>query len=188
MKKKIIIFGSLAVALTIGGVCGYHLLSTNNQDVNNNSNVNNENTNDNDLFFNIGDIPEENKYYLKTDFALTYEPTIDYLTENADLIVVGSFNKNIDSYVSGANIFTSTLIDVDKVIKNDTDLNITDNLTFERMGGVVTLEEYVDDNETVKPNEFADIDKDEMKNYYVIQDTEPIKTTSNAKSISQKNT
>lgn len=105
--------------------------------------------------------------------CFAFEPTIENLYKNSDIIIVGTYSSSGKVYVDGFNIRTEAKFDVDKVIKNTTKINVDNEVVFSRSGGILTLDKYLEDSQTMIKGEFADISEENRKDYYVIQAYDP---------------
>lgn len=117
---------------------------------------------------------EEETVSQNTSFA--YRPTIENLYKNADVVIIGKYNSDIKTYAKGINIYTQTKFNVTQVIKNTTKFNLGKSITFDRTGGVMTLDKYINNNSTIIDGKFTEIDSIDRKNYYVIQEYGPENT------------
>lgn len=102
-----------------------------------------------------------------------YELTIENLYKYADIVLIGTYDSNGKVYTNGINIYTETNFNVDKVIKNTISLNIGQKVTFNRNGGTLTLDKYMQNNQTIKEGEFENIAEENRKDYYIIQEYGP---------------
>ena len=118
-------------------------------------------------------IDSDKIFYIYGEGMFIYEPTIENLYENADLVMIGKFNKNVETYVPGVSIHTKIQFDTVKILKNTSDVNVDDNVIVDTLGGAVTLSEYMNNNHTVKDGEFENVSPKERSNYYVIQEYAP---------------
>lgn len=115
-------------------------------------------------------------FYEKTNLKgamLGYRPTIENLYKHSNIIVVGKYESDIDTYADGILIWTKTKFKVLNVIKNTTESEISEDIVIDRTGGVLTLDKYMDNNPTIREDEFTDIAEEDRKNYYVIQEFAP---------------
>ena len=137
----------------------------------NNNMVQKENINISQVLTNIDD---EKVFYEKTktseELSFEYEPTIENLYKNADIVVIGTYNSDEKMYKDGTNIYTKTKFDVSKIIKNTTKFDVSKEVVFDRQGGVLTLDEYLKNNMAIKKGEFKDIKEEDRKDYYIIQE------------------
>ena len=102
-----------------------------------------------------------------------YEPSIENLYKYADIVLIGSFDCNIKSFVNLIEIYTETKFNTIQVLKNETDIDVSQSVVFNRCGGIMTLDKYMADNDTIRPDEFTDIPEDERDEYYVIHSYGP---------------
>lgn len=122
---------------------------------------------------NVGSITEDKKIYITSEYMFAYRPTVEKLYKNADVVVIGKYNSDLNTSVKGINISTETQFNVSKVIKNTTKLDVNKSVIFNRSGGTVSLDKYMDNNSTIKEGEFENIKANERKKYYVIQEYGP---------------
>ncbi len=151
----------------------------------NNKNPSNINSNsvdkNNNVKLNIAEVLKKvnkNKIFYKKvttseNAMFAYRPTIENLYKHADLVVIGKYDTDLKIYTTGVNICTQTKFNVSKVIKNTTNLNVSKHVTFNRTGGVLSLDKYMDNNPTIRDDEFKNIKVSERKNYYIIQEYGP---------------
>lgn len=172
MKKKTILIGSLATisCVIIIGASAKMLHTPDIDLASSSSNFIEEKINEND---NVQEIAEDKKIYIDTELMLAFEPTIENLYKNSDIIVVGTYNSSGETYTDGSNIRTETKFNVDKVIKNTTNIDVDSEVMFSRTGGTLTLDKYLESNPMMKKGAFEDIKETERKDYYVIQDYGP---------------
>jgi len=138
----------------------------------------------------IAKVLKENKedkvFYVTSEYALGLEPTLDYLYKKSDIIVVGTFEKDSKSYVSEGTIRTKTTFNTVKVLKNDSKTDVSETVTFERLGGVMNLSDYLMNNISVRKDEFTNIDKNARSSYYVVQEFAPNNQLNFADTIGNK--
>ena len=125
--------------------------------------------------------------YIKSEFSFEYEPTIENLYKNADVVIIGTFDSNLKTYVDGVNIHTQTKFNTSKVLKNETKLEVKENVTFDRIGGIMTLSDYMKNNNTIRKDEFTDISEKARNDYYVVQEFAPDNKLDFASSNDQNN-
>lgn len=116
------------------------------------------------------------KVIISESTSFAYRPTIENLYKNADAVIIGKYNSDIKTYVKGISICTQTKFNVSQVIKNTTKLDIGKTITFDRTGGVMTLDNYMNNNSTIIDGKFTEINSNDRKNYYVIQEFGPENT------------
>lgn len=121
----------------------------------------------------LKEIDKDKIKYVSSAFSFAYKPTIENLYKNSDIVIIGTFDSNLKTYTLGINIRTETKFETLKVLKNNTNLDINDTVIFNRLGGVMTLSEYMQNNDTICENEFNDISVKERSNYYIIQEFAP---------------
>lgn len=121
----------------------------------------------------LKEIDKDKIKYVSSAFSFAYKPTIENLYKNSDIVIIGTFDSNLKTYTLGINIRTETKFKTLKVLKNNTNLDINDTVIFNRPGGVMTLSEYMENNDTIRENEFNDISVKERSNYYIIQEFAP---------------
>ena len=102
-----------------------------------------------------------------------YEPNIENLYKNADIVLIGTFDSNIRIYTDGINIRTETKFNTSNVLKNNTNISVNKSVVFDRIGGVMTLEKYMENNNEIRADEYTDIPEKERSEYYVIQHYAP---------------
>lgn len=122
-------------------------------------------------------IDKSKVFYIKAKSAeklsFDYEPTIENLYNNSDIVIIGTYNKDEKIYANGVNIYTTTKFNVNKIIKNTTEFNIDSDVVFDREGGVLNLDEYLKNNIMRKEGEFENIKECDRKKYYIIQEHGP---------------
>ena len=106
--------------------------------------------------------------------CFAYEPNIENLYKNSSIVFVGSFIEDVESYNDAPLIRTKTKFSVSQVLKNSSDINIEDTIEFDRLGGVLTLKEYMKDNPYIREDEFTVVPANKRDEYYIIQDEIPI--------------
>ena len=152
-----------------------------------------ENNNTNYSITDIKNNIEPDKiFYMESEATYAYEPTLENLYEKSDIVLIGSFNSNLKTYAPGVTIHTITKFDTSKVLKNNTNINVNKTVTFDRIGGALKLSEYINGNDTIRPDEFVDIPAQARNEYYVIQEYDPndkldLKTEKNQASKSVPN-
>ena len=98
---------------------------------------------------------------------------IENLYKNSDVVVVGKYSSDEKTYAKGINIYTQTKFNVTQVIKNTTELDVSKNVTFNRVGGTMALDKYIANNPTIKEGEFEDINVNARSSYYIVQEYGP---------------
>ena len=93
---------------------------------------------------NIPDETQEDVISITPQLCYGHEPNLEYLTEAADLIVSGivdtsSFNYNVQNTF----IYTNMNIQVTKVLKNNTESNLSGSLNIQIMGGKLSAKDYI---------------------------------------------
>ena len=143
----------------------------------NETNIQGENNNS---ILSIADITEKidsdkiiYKNQNKEQASFEYKPSIENLYKNSDIVLIGTFDSNINVYADGILIHTETKFNTSKVLKNETSISVNDNVLFDRIGGVMTLDKYMKDNDEIRPDEFVNIPKNERSEYYVVQEYAP---------------
>lgn len=151
--------------------------SEKNNDKNSNVNIeknNNKNLNITEVLKNVDKDKIFYEEVITSENAMfAYRPTIENLYKHADVVVVGKYNSDLKTYATGVNIFTQTKFNVSKVIKNSTNLNVSKSVIFSRNGGVLSLDKYMNNNPTIRDDEFKNIKGNERPNYYIIQEYGP---------------
>lgn len=105
--------------------------------------------------------------------SFMYKPNVENLYKYADIVIIGSFDSNINSFVDGVEIYTETKFNTIQVLKNVTELDVSKDVIFNRCGGIMTLDKYMADNDTIRPDEFTNIPENERNEYYVIHSYGP---------------
>lgn len=105
--------------------------------------------------------------------SFEYEPNIENLYKNADIVLIGTFDSNIRMYADGFLIRTETKFNTLEVLKNETDISVDESVIFDRVGGVMTLDKYMENNNEIRADEYADIPEKERSEYYVVQNYAP---------------
>lgn len=116
---------------------------------------------------------KDNIFYVSSEYSLGVEPTLDYLYKSSDIIIIGTFENDSISYVSEGTIRTKTTFNTIQVLKNESNTDVNGSVTFERLGGVMLLDDFLKDNIAVREDEFTNIDKTARANYYVFQEFAP---------------
>lgn len=180
-KKGIILFSSIA-CLTIIGISANSLLSNNSKTI-----ASNDNNLDIAKVVNNVNVDNDKTFHIRSEFSFEYEPTIENLYKNADVVIIGTFDSNLKTYVDGVNIHTQTKFNTSKVLKNETKLEVKENVTFDRIGGIMTLSDYMKNNNTIRKDEFTDISEKARNDYYVVQEFAPDNKLDFASSNDQNN-
>ena len=76
-------------------------------------------------------------------------------------------------YADGFLIRTETKFNTSKVLKNKTNISVNESVVFERIGGVMTLDKFMENNDEIRADEFANIPENERSEYYIIQEYAP---------------
>ena len=119
----------------------------------------------------LKDVNSNDITYIKAEYSFAFKPTIDNLYKYAGVVVIGNFKSNLDSYNINTNLYTNTVFNVTKVLKNNPELNITNDITFRRTGGIVTLDAYIKNNNVLREDEFVDISN--PTKHYIVQEYGP---------------
>lgn len=75
--------------------------------------------------------------------------------------------------MSEGTIRTKTTFNTIQVLKDESNTDVNGSVTFERLGGVMRLDDFLKDNIAVREDEFTNIDKTARANYYVVQEFAP---------------
>ena len=105
--------------------------------------------------------------------CFAYEPSIENLYKNADIVLIGTFDSNLDMYADGFLIYTETKFNTSKVLKNETNISVNESVVFERIGGVMTLDKFMENNDEIREDEFVNIPENERNEYYIVQEYAP---------------
>ena len=105
--------------------------------------------------------------------CFAYEPNIENLYKNADIVLIGTFDSNIKTYADGFLIRTETKFNTLKVLKNETEISVNESVIFDRIGGTMTLDKFIENNNEIRPDEFTNIPEEERSEYYIIQNYGP---------------
>ena len=105
--------------------------------------------------------------------CFAYEPNIENLYKNADIVLIGTFDSNIRIYADGFLIRTETKFNTVEVLKNETDISLNKSVIFDRIGGTMTLDKFMEGNNEIRPDEFTNIPEEERSEYYIIQNYGP---------------
>ena len=105
--------------------------------------------------------------------CFAYEPNIENLYKNADVVLIGTFDSNLNMYTDGFLIRTETKFNTSKVLKNETDISVNESVVFERIGGVMTLDKFMENNDEIREDEFINIPENERSEYYIVQEYAP---------------
>ena len=105
--------------------------------------------------------------------CFAYEPNIENLYKNADVVLIGTFDSNLNMYADGFLIRTETKFNTSKVLKNETDISVNESVVFERIGGVMTLDKFMENNDEIREDEFINIPENERSEYYIVQEYAP---------------
>ena len=146
---------------------------------NNINDISNNNVSDNVL--SIADITEKidsDKIIYETseemeNACFAYEPNIENLYKNADVVLIGTFDSNLNMYADGFLIRTETKFNTSSVLKNETDISINESVVFDRIGGVMTLNKFMENNDEIRADEFVNIPENERSEYYIVQEYAP---------------
>ena len=65
--------------------------------------------------------------------CFAYEPNIENLYKNADIVLIGTFDSNIKTYADGFLIRTETKFNTLKVLKNETEISVNESVIFDRI-------------------------------------------------------
>lgn len=133
MNKKIIIGSVVAASVILGTFTTVSLLSSN--DVNNQ----NVQVQDNSYSNNV-ESEQVKRIDIEGNFMFGSEPTLEFLTKDADIIAIVSVN-DLNSYITGRDIYTNINFNVKELIKSDSSRITQDRLTVKQIGGKVTVEE-----------------------------------------------
>lgn len=164
MNKKIIIGSVVAASVILGTFTTVSLLSSN--DVNNQ----NVQVQDNSYSNNV-ESEQVKRIDIEGNFMFGSEPTLEFLTKDADIIAIVSVN-DLNSYITGRDIYTNINFNVKELIKSDSSRITQDHLTVKQIGGKVTVEEMrknlsaedlakygIDENESARSIVYFDTSK-----------------------------
>ncbi len=122
----------------------------------------------------LKNIPEDNIYHIDSEYMFAFNPTPERLYKEADIVLIGKFNSNIKTFTVKTRINTTTKFDITKVLKNVTDENFDTSVTFDRSGGLMNLNEYIETSkEDLKEDEFKDVSASARKASYITQSYSP---------------
>ena len=170
-KRNIIIYSSVACLAIIGTITVSLLTNSPKKIADTNNNFNSVNIEVTEK--GLDEIDSNKIFYIKSEFSFEEEPTIENLYKNADIVLIGTFENDIETYTSGVNISTKTKFKTSEVIKNKSKFNVEDNVIIDRLGGTMKLSDYMKDNITIRDDEFTDIPINERSDYYVVQEFAP---------------
>ncbi len=119
----------------------------------------------------LKDVNSNDITYINAEYSFAFKPTIDNLYKYADVVIIGNFKSNLNSYSINTNLYTNTMFNVTKVLKNNTKLKITNDITFRRIGGIITLDAYIKNNNALREYEFVDISN--PTKHYIVQEYGP---------------
>lgn len=168
-KKKIILFSILALLvislcfLTFQNGMDKEYASKNNNDLQ----LNEEKVNDQTI---LEGLDEDHIFKIQSQFMLYYEPTIDNLYENSDIVFIGKFLKDVENYSVGTIIHTITNFEIEKILKNSSGLIVADTISFDRLGGIMTVEEFLSGNTDVSIERFSGVTESNANEYYLVQE------------------
>jgi len=171
-KKKYVIIGTLA-AISCSAIIGVgiNIYKNHNIDV---ASIDNDVQKYNIITEEKYDsIDEDKKIYIDSHYMFAFKPTIENLYKNSDVVVVGKYSSDEKTYAKGINVYTQTKFNVTQVIKNTTELDVSKNVTFNRVGGTMALDKYIANNPTIKEGEFEDINVNARSSYYIVQEYGP---------------
>lgn len=175
MKNKKVIGISIAIVIIIATAIIVTKLTSQSTKISNKNEI--EEKIENNKSLDIAEIKEnveDNKiFYIHGEGMFIYEPTIENLYKNSDIVMVGTFSENVKTYVPGISIHTKVKFNKKEVLKNTSNIEIKEDVTFDMLGGAVTLSEYMKDNPTIKDGEFENIPTKERGSYYVVQEYAP---------------
>lgn len=76
---------------------------------------------------------------IDSSYSLLYEPTIENLYENSSIVLIASFESELDTYVEGTIIRTDVKFKPLKIIKNSQNINIEKEIIVRTNGGTVPI-------------------------------------------------
>lgn len=120
---------------------------------------------------NISDETQEDVISITPQLCYGHEPNLEYLTEAADLIVSGivdtsSFNYNVQNTF----IYTNMNIQVTKVLKNNTESNLSGSLNIQIMGGKLSAKDYISSLDDSYKSNYS-LSEEELEKYSFSLDT-----------------
>lgn len=183
-RNKKIIYGMLstcALFMICGVIAITNIPATQVADHNTTSIETNIQEENNNSILSIADITEKIDSDKIIDITSTedesacfaYEPNIENLYKNADIVLIGTFDSNIRMYADGFLIRTETKFNTLEVLKNETDISVNESVIFDRIGGTMTLDKFMEGNNEIRPDEFTNIPEEERSEYYIIQNYAP---------------
>ena len=119
----------------------------------------------------LKDVDEDKIFNIVSEYS-TMDPSLDNLYNYSDVVLIGTFNSNLKTYATEVSIHTLTKFNTLTVIKNKTDIDVKDSVTFDRIGGAMTLSEYTK-TALLRKDEFTDIPTTERNSYYVVEQYAP---------------
>ncbi|HIS87143.1 MAG TPA: hypothetical protein IAB49_03305 [Candidatus Caccenecus avistercoris] len=123
----------------------------------------------------LENVEDDHLYTISSEYSFAFEPTPETLYEESDVVLIGTFNKNLKTYSEKERIKTSTLFNVSEVLKNNSEkTTLSTNVTIERTGGLMDLQQFISENQnTLREDEFKDVAVNQRKNYYILQEFGP---------------
>lgn len=168
--NKILVLGALVGCTAVGGI-GIKTYMDNNTT---NAIKETENIKIKTMEEQLKNIPSDKLYQIKSEYSFAFEPTPEKLYEEADIVIVGSFNSNIKTYAINGKINTTTMFNTSKILKNVTNDKIDQNITFERSGGLMSLNDYINASQDyLRPDEFINVTEKTKKSSYITEEYSP---------------
>lgn len=170
-NKKVILIGIISIIAISSAIGISYIFSNKNFSESPKQEDNESNVEKDDVIEENMNISEDKKIYVDSNSMFGYEPNLENLYKYADLVVVASFSNNSDIHIDNGMIKTTTEFSVSNILKNNTNLDLKDELSFDVVGGVMNLETYLELAGDASANKFRDIAASERNSYYVIQNT-----------------
>lgn len=169
INKKLMLGIIIGGTIMIGGIGINHYMYNNNELI-----YETENTKIKTMEEQLKEISSDKLYQIATKPMLAFNPTPERLYKEADVIIVGNFNANIKTYSIKGRINTTTKFNTSKIIKNNTNESFNSNVTFERSGGLMNLNDYIEQSKDyLREDEFQDVTLNARKSSYITQSYSP---------------
>ena len=120
---------------------------------------------------NIPDETQENVISIAPQLCYGHEPNLEYLSRAADLIVSGTIDTSSFTYeVQNTFIYTNMNIQITKVLKNNTESNLSGTLNIQMMGGKLSAKDYIGSLDDSHKSNYS-LSEEELEKYSFSLDT-----------------
>ena len=120
---------------------------------------------------NISDETQENVISIAPQLCYGHEPNLEYLSRAADLIVSGTIDTSSFTYeVQNTFIYTNMNIQITKVLKNNTESNLSGTLNIQMMGGKLSAKDYIGSLDDSHKSNYS-LSEEELEKYSFSLDT-----------------